>query len=117
MNKLVITQKELSEFSNNSNLQMLSKDDFDNALNISNKIISIKISTKEFNKKVIKDISNIKAVFVIIEILKDEPMKEIYTNIYNGIATMVRDDITLLFDINIVSEISNETISLIVFYD
>jgi len=82
MNKSVITQKEITEFLNNSNLQMLSKDDFDNALNISNKIVSIKISATEFNEKVIEDISQIKAVFVIVEILKYESIQDIFTNIY-----------------------------------
>jgi len=116
MNKSVITQQEITEFLNNSNLQMLSEDDFNNAMNISNKAIVIKISAKEFYEKVIKNISNIKALFVIIEILNDESIQDVYKNIYDEIGSIVSDDIIMLFDTNTVASISDKTISLIVFY-
>ena len=117
MNKSVIEKKEIDEFLNNSDLQMLSREDFDNALEVSNKIINMKISVTEFNKRVLEDTTNIKALFVIFETLKDESLQDVYVKIFDEISTSVNNDIIMMLDTKIVSSLSDETISLILFYE
>lgn len=114
------TQSEILRVIEGDNLAMLSESDFLDALKLQGEVQSLRFAPHELENQQNLDenlkgeIIHAKTIFIIIEMLEDEPIEK-YRHIIDYIYSAVKDDVTVLFDTKIVTKILYEPMTILLF--
>lgn len=114
------SQSEILRVIEGDDLLMLSELDFLNALELEGEILSLRFAPHELgshqslDENIKHEIVHAKAIFLIIETLENDSIKE-YNHIYDYIISVIDDDVTVFIDNKIVTNILYEPITILLF--
>ena len=111
----IVSFKEITNIFNEDNLAMIGSQDFDNAFALGEKIEYIQLSLEEYNEDIKDKLLKAQAVFIIVEVLKDELLDEKQKKSFELISNSLLESELLLIDTKIVSQVSDEPLHIISF--